>query len=154
MGSVGQSPSGSEHRQYMTPGAADPVRTLMSSTPVNVSPTDSLRTAATELWSHSVGVVLVGDPVQPVGILSERDVVAALAKGADPDTTTAGQAMTTSVISAHSDDRLFDVALQMLDDAIRHMPVTDEHRGVVGIVSLRDLVRPLVLDALSSPPRR
>ena len=151
---MGQPPEGSEHGPYMTGGATDRVHTLMSSMPVSVSPTDSLRAAAKQLWSHTVGVVLVGDTVQPVGILSERDVVAALAAGADPDTTTAGHAMTTSLISAHSEDRVFDVALQMLDDAIRHMPVTDEHHRVVGIVSLRDLVRPLVLDALTPPPRR
>ena len=140
------------HDPYVTPSAAQPVRTVMTTTPIAVASTDSLRTAAKELWSHSVGIVLVGEPAQPVGILSERDIVAALAHGADPDITTASQAMTTSVVSAHADDRVFDVALQMLDDAVRHMPVADDDR-VIGVVSLRDLVRPLVLDALTPPPQ-
>lgn len=150
--SMGQTQPQPPHDRYMTPSAAEPVGTVMTSTPIAVLPTDSLRTAAKKLWSHSVGIVLVGDPAQPIGILmSERDIVTALGNGADPDITTAGQAMTTSVVSVHSDDRVFDVALQMLDDAVRHMPVADDDR-VIGVVSLRDLVRPLVLAALTPPP--
>ena len=61
---------------------------------------------------------------------------------------TAEEAMTTYVISARPEDPLFDVAAQMLDDAIRHLPVVDENGGVVGMVSVRDLLCPLLLDAL------
>jgi signal-transduction protein with cAMP-binding, CBS, and nucleotidyltransferase domain len=138
--------------RHKTPEITDSIRTLMSSTPNSVASNDSLRTAAKHLWMNGVGAVLVGDPVQPEGILSERDVVAALAEGLDADSTTARQLMTTPVVMVDADDPVFEVALQMLDQAFRHMPVTEEHQGVVGVVSLRDLVRPLLLDALTPPP--
>lgn len=109
---------------------------------------EMLRAVAHTLWTESVGALVVGDARHPVGVISERDVVTALAQGADPDAVTAGDAMTHHVISARLEDPLFDAASQMLDDAIRHLPVTDENGTVIGMVSIRDLVGPLLLDAL------
>ena len=42
----------------------------------------------------------------------------------------------------------------MLDDIIRHLPVVDEDGRVVGMVSVRDLIRPVLLDALQAKPPR
>ncbi|HET6793799.1 MAG TPA: CBS domain-containing protein [Acidimicrobiales bacterium] len=110
----------------------------------------TLRQVARTLWAEGVGVLLVGEPDEPVGIISERDVVARLAAGADPDSTTAAQAMTEAVICAGPDDLLFEVAGQMLDNAVRHVPVTDGTDRISGVVSMRDLLRPLLLDAASN----
>jgi CBS domain-containing protein len=140
--------------QHKTPEVTDSIRMLMNPTPISVAPASSLRMAAKHLWLNAVGAVLVGDPAQPEGILSERDLVAAVAEGSDPDATNVRQVMTTPVVTVDAEDRVFDVALQMLDLSFRHMPVTDGLRGVIGVVSLRDLVRPLLLDALTPPPTR
>ena len=118
--------------------------------PVCSAPDATLREVASLLWGRGVGVLLVGEPDEPLGIISERDVVARLATGADPDTTTAAQAMTEAVICARPDDLLFEVAGQMLDNAVRHVPVADGDDGIRGIVSIRDLLRPLLLDAALS----
>ena len=82
-------------------------------------------------------MAVVGDAHHPRGVISERDIVAALAPGADPDTVTAAEVMTTYLISARAEDPMFDVALQMIDDEIRHLPILDENGAVVGMVSVR-----------------
>lgn len=132
----------------MTLHVGDRLRALPHREPVVVSPEDALRSVAQTLWSESVGVAVVGDVHHPRGIISERDIVAALAQGADPDSMTAAEAMTAYVISARPEDMLFDVAGQMIDDEIRHLPILDDG-AVIGMVSARDLLRPLLLDALT-----
>ena len=126
----------------------DHVGSLAQRNPVFVAPGETLRKAANKLWVESVGALVVGDAHHPSGVISERDVVAQLAQGADPDTMTAEEAMTNYLISARPGGPLFDVAAQMLDDAIRHIPIVDENGDIVGMVSVRDLLRPLLLDAL------
>jgi CBS domain-containing protein len=127
----------------------DRVGSLSGREPVLAEADETLRSVARKLWSESVGIVVVGDARHPLGVISERDVVAVLAQGADPDAMAAREAMTNHIISARRHDPLFDAAGQMLDDAIRHLPVVDENGAVVGMVSVRDLLRPLLLDALS-----
>jgi CBS domain-containing protein len=136
----------------MTLRISDGVGRLPRRDPVIVAATETLRGAVHVLWAESVGAVVVGDAQHPMGMLSERDVVAALAQGVDPDVSTAAEAMTRYLVSARPEDPLFDVAGQMLDDGIRHLPIVDEHGEVVGMVSVRDLLRPLLVDALGGPP--
>ena len=119
--------------------------------PLFSPPDATLREVASAMWAQGVGVLLVGEQGAPVGIISERDVVARIAAGADPDGTTAVQAMTEAVICAAPDDLLFEVAGQMLDNAVRHIPVSDGADGISGVVSIRDLLRPLLLDAAVPP---
>ncbi len=120
---------------------------LVTRPPVFVAPGESLRGVAHCLWTESVGALVVGDARRPLGVISERDIVMQLASGADPYTTTAQAAMSPNVVSAGAHDPLFDVALRMLDEGVRHMPVLDEHGVVTAVVSMRDLVRPLLLAA-------
>ena len=126
----------------------DKIETLPQSEPLCVEPGTTLRSVAHAMWAEDVGALVVGDPRHPVGVISERDVVAELGQGADPNAMTAEQAMTKYVISARLGDPLFDAASEMLDDGIRHLPVIDDKGNVVGMVSARDLLRPLLLDAL------
>jgi CBS domain-containing protein len=132
----------------MTLHIRDAVATLARRAPVVIAADETLRAVAHTLWTESVGALVVGDTRHPVGVISERDVVTALAQGANPDVVTAADIMTRYVISARLEDPLFDAASQMLDDAIRHLPVADENGTVVGMVSIRDLLGPLLLDAL------
>jgi CBS domain-containing protein len=114
--------------------------------PVVTSPRATLRTVAHQLWEHGVGAAtVVDDRDRVVGIISERDIVARLAQGGDTDTTTVEQAMTRTVISARPDDRLLDVVFLMTDTGVRHIPVIDEHGDISGMVSIRDMIRPLLV---------
>ena len=138
----------------MTVHITDPVGSVATREPVFVGASATLRDVARSLLSHSVGILLVGDERHLLGVISERDVVTELAQGSDPDTRTAHDAMTSYLISVRREDPIYDAAGQMLDDAIRHVPVVDEDDRVVGMVSVRDLIRPLLLDALRAPAPR
>lgn len=131
----------------MTVTLRDQARELVRP-PVIVGPDATLRAVTRTLWENEVGAAVVGTEHHPVGIISERDVVTRLAQGADPDTATAGEAMTSAVATARPDDRLLDVAYLMFDDNVRHVPVIDEVGSVTGMVSVRDLLGPLLISAL------
>ena len=116
--------------------------------PVIVAPEMRLREVAAVMDRHGIGAVIVGTGKRAVGILSERDIVGSLAAGADPDETTAAGAMSSDVVSVRPGDVLYDAAVDMLDLGIRHVPVLDEHGTVLGMVSVRDLLRPLLTGSL------
>jgi CBS domain-containing protein len=113
---------------------------------VTTSPGTTLRAVMRLLWEEGVGAAtVVDDHHRVIGIVSERDLVGLLAQGGDLDTGTVEQAMTRAVASARSDDRLLDVALLMVDAEVRHVPVLDENDEMVGMVSIRDVLRPLLV---------
>jgi CBS domain-containing protein len=78
-----------------------------------------------------------------VGIITERDVVRAVAEGDDVRMTNVGAYMTPDPFTARVDEDSTIVARRMMDRGVRHLPVTDDGR-FVGIISARDL---LVLEA-------
>jgi CBS domain-containing protein len=109
----------------------DKIGSLEHREPVFARSDETLRAVAHTMWVENVGALVVGDEQRSLGIISERDVVALVAQGADLDAVTAEDAMVKHV-----------VAYQMLDGAIRHLPVLDDQGHVVGMVSVRDLLRP------------
>lgn len=113
-----------------------------------IPPDQSLREVARRLWEHAVGAAVVADEDDVLGVVSERDIVTQLALGADPDIAMAQEAMTKPVVSAHPDDPLLDVVFLMIDAGIRHVPVIDRDGEVTGMVSIRDLLRPLLVNCL------
>ena len=118
--------------------------------PVMVPPTTVLRDVTGAMAREDIGAVLVGTPKRPLGIVSERDVALALASGADPDETRAGAVMSTHLVALRPEDSVYDAAVDMLDLGIRHVAVLDEHGTAVGMVSVRDLLRPLVVGSFDS----
>lgn len=119
--------------------ALESVLGVVSRSPVYVPLDATLRTVATVLAEESIGAVLVRDPHAPVGIVSERDVVAALAEGVDPDRERARDVMTPDLASVASTESILAAADRMLAHEIRHLVLT---RGevAVGLVSIRDLL--------------
>jgi CBS domain-containing protein len=114
--------------------------------PVVTTPGTTLRDVAHQLWEQSVGAAaVVDDQDHVVGIVSERDIVGRLAQGGDPNMLIVEQAMTRTVVSARPEDRLLDLVFLMTDAAVRHVPVIDEHGEMSGMVSIRDIVRPLLV---------
>ena len=111
------------------------------------SPSDSLRATATLMWKQQTGSLLVMDGDALLGIVTERDVMKAVARGSDPDTTPVSAVMTTNVISVTPDTSLPEAARHMATRWIRHLPVMADGQ-VLGMVSQRDLCG--VLAALGS----
>lgn len=121
---------------------------------VMVRADDTLRAVARQLWEAGVGAAVVpGEGTAIAGVISERDVVAQLAVGADPDLVTAAEAMSRNVVSAQPADPVLDVVFLMLDAGVRHIPVVaDDLDQLVGVVSMRDLLRPLLVDRFGGTP--
>jgi len=97
--------------------------------------------------------IVPGEATSIAGMISERDVVAQLAIGADPDTVTADRAMSRNVISAQPTDPVLDVVFLMLDAGVRHIPVIDDDLDqALGVVSMRDLLQPLLVEHFGGTP--
>lgn len=114
--------------------------------PVFARADETLRSVARRLWAENVGALVVGDERQPMGIISERDVVSRIGQGEDLDGLTAEDVMTGHLVAVRIGDTLDDAAYQMLESAVRHLPLMDSDDRVVGMVSVRDLLRPLLSD--------
>jgi CBS domain-containing protein len=110
----------------------------MTEATVTDSTTDTLRSAAERMWREQTGSLLVVDGERLAGIITERDLLRAVALGADPATATVDEAMTTEVFTVPSDMPLLDAAREMATRWIRHLPVEDDGR-LVGMVSMRDV---------------
>src|SRR5947209_8059089 len=111
------------------------------------SPSDGLRSAADRKWKQQTGSLLVMDGERLIGIVTERDLMKAVARGADLDQTPVSSVMTTKVLTVTPQTSLPDAARHMASRWIRHLPVVDGGQ-VVGMVSQRDLCG--VLAALGS----
>ena len=114
------------------------VRDVMTEATVTDATTDTLRSAAERMWREQTGSLLVLDGERLAGIITERDLLRALALGADPATVTVDEAMTTEVFTVPPDMPLLDAAREMATRWIRHLPVADDGR-LVGMVSMRDV---------------
>jgi len=127
---------------------ANKIEVLGLRSPVVVSVDESLRSVARTLWMEDVGAVVVRDGVRHIGILSERDLVDSIANGTDLDAVTAREAMTGHLIAAKANDTVHDAAYRMLESGIRHLPVFSNADELIGMVSIRDLLRPVLTDTV------
>jgi len=110
---------------------------------VTVTPHHSVLEAMRVLVEHQIGAVVVVEGGEPVGILSERDVLRLGAE--DPhrlESTRVGDAMTADLVVGLPDDRVDYVAAIMTRNRIRHLPILEEGR-MLGIVSIGDVVNTL-----------
>lgn len=111
---------------------------------VTIDENATLRELAVLLDRESIGVALVDG--SSTMLVSERDVVRALAEGANPDRERVGNIATLDVDVIEAREPVVAAAQRMLRDEVRHLPVT---RGgkVVGVASVRDVLRALVTSA-------
>jgi len=107
-----------------------------------VWPGAGLRTSIERMNKLGIGALVVLDDTGAiVGLLSERDVVAALAQsGAAALSGSVADAMTRKVFTCAPDDRANDLMAVMTRGRVRHIPVTDGGR-LAGIISIGDLVK-------------
>lgn len=117
------------------------VRDAMTATVLVVGPTHTLRQAAKLMAQRRIGAAIVLDPdADGPGILTERDVLDAVARDQDPDTELCSEHLTPDAVVATPDWPLEKAAQAMLAGGFRHLVVCD--RGeVVGVLSVRDLLR-------------
>jgi len=99
-----------------------------------------LKEAANSMYEKRVGsVVVVDEAGKPVGIVTERDLVYACAKGLSADTPI-WMVMTENPITIGEDALLLDAVEKMRSLNVRHLPVVDKEGKLVGIISVRDVL--------------
>jgi CBS domain-containing protein len=100
---------------------------------------ETLEEAADRMSWHQVGALPVFEGQHLVGIITERDLTAALAEGADPCVTPVSDYMTPAPAVLRPDSDLAEAARQMLQLGVRHLPVVQRGR-LVGVLSMRDVL--------------
>lgn len=100
---------------------------------------DPLEEVAAKMAADHIGALAVLDNDRITGIISERDIVRAVAEKADLRTTTATRYASHQLQTAAFGEDTRDAARRMLDAGIRHLPVK-QGPDVVGVISMRDLL--------------
>jgi len=116
---------------------------VMSQNLLTVGTATSLTDAAARMCDRDVGAILVLDGDRLIGILTERDILRAVAQGKVADDV--GAWMTPHPETVEAEEPTRQAASIMIHSGFRHLPVLDGARPV-GIVSIRDLMREVVDD--------
>ena len=112
-----------------------------SSTVITVGPDQSLREAIGLLAEHNIGALIVVDKAgQPIGIISERDIIREAARTETVLAQTVSRVMTKDLITASPGDDLETVLQTMTAKRFRHLPIVDRER-LIGIISIGDVVK-------------
>ena len=121
-------------------------RRHMSRDLLSVEPGVSLTEVAKRMVDKDVGAVLVMEEGRLVGILTERDVLRAVARGT-AETSVVADWMTRDPDTLGPDESTQHAAVLMIHGGFRHLPVTEDDE-VVGMLSIRDLMRVVLEDAV------
>ena len=117
------------------------IRDFMSLNVVTVGPKDTLAKAGKLMEKNGVGCVVVVERDKPVGIVTDRDLaLSVLARGFKPDdhvqTVMGGHPVST----IRSSEGVLDATRQMMELAVRRLPVVDDNGELVGIVTFDDIM--------------
>jgi CBS domain-containing protein len=103
------------------------------------SPGQKLRDAAAEMEKRDIGVLPVSDNDRLVGMITDRDIaIRGICHGLGPDAPVR-EVMSAEVKYCFEDDEIDDLAQNMAIEQIRRLPVLNDKKRLVGIVSLGDL---------------
>jgi len=112
----------------------------MTANLVTVGAEKTLGEVARELRRHNIGsAIVVDDADQPLGIITERDLVESVAASRNPDQGQARSWMSEDLVTVERSTALDEARRLMVEHAIRHLPVT-EGGAIVGVISIRDLI--------------
>ena len=110
---------------------------IMTKAAVTDQASDSLASAAARMWDQQTGSLLVTDGDELLGIVTERDVLKAVATNTPLDTPIS-ELMSKDLITVDPGTSLREAARIMTEKWIRHLPVLEGGK-LVGVVSQRDL---------------
>jgi signal-transduction protein with cAMP-binding, CBS, and nucleotidyltransferase domain len=115
------------------------VRNLMKAPVVTIEPGRSVREAARLMQDNVIGSVVVHEGGRAVGIMTERDVLRAVAEGRDVEQTSVDDLMTKNLVTGAPNWDVVVAASVMTAHRIRHLVVQEQDR-VLGVLSLRDVL--------------
>lgn len=115
----------------------------------SIEPEVSVFEALGQMAEHGIGALLVMEGGKPVGLFSERDYSRKVAlRGLRSRDTTVRSIMSSPVLTISPDASVQQGLSMMTDKFIRHLPVVDGS-GVIGMVSIGDLVKAVIQDQQS-----
>jgi len=121
------------------------VRDVMVTPPITAPQDTSISKAANIMYENGIGSLLIVDSENKlVGIVTERDMLYALAKESENLNKPVWRIMTENPITAKPEEPLVEALKRMRDAAVRHLPIVDREGKPIGIISMRDLVDALV----------
>lgn len=112
---------------------------LISGPPMGCAADTPLQEVAETMMNETVGSLAVMDGLRLLGIVTDRDVVGAVANGGDVSALTAGDVMTRDPDTIDVEIDVSDATDWLNATGYRHLPVTEDGR-LVGIVSIKDLL--------------
>lgn len=116
------------------------IKDIMSMNVEVVAPGTFLNEVAQKMRANDCGSVLVGQDDRLVGVITDRDLVLrCVAESHHPAEMTAAQVMTKEILYCRDTDTMEEIALDMTKNKVRRLPVLDQNKRLVGIVSLGDL---------------
>jgi len=114
------------------------VSDIMTEAAVSDQADDTLAEAAHKMWEQQTGSLIVMEGEELAGIITERDILKAVATGTELEKTRVEDVMVRDLVTIHPSASLREAARVMTDRWIRHLPVIDQGK-LVGILSQRDL---------------
>jgi len=105
-----------------------------------VDPQTSLAEVAKRMRQEDADSAAVMSGTRLLGIITERDLVRAIADGVNPQQAQADVIMSADPATVTGDEEVAVVAVKMMRLGIRHLPVVDQQGKPVGLISARDLV--------------
>jgi len=122
-----------------------PVSALAPKHPVSISSDSTVQQAIDQMVSHKIGCLLVESDDELVGIFTERDVLNKVSGALEQLESPVSDSMTASPMSLTEQDSIA-YALHAMDlGGYRHLPVIDEEKRPIGIISSRDILRYLCI---------
>ena len=114
--------------------------TFLARKVVTAQPFDSLASAAKLMKTENVGTVVVIAKDRPVGIITDRDLALAVCVNGYSTDAPVQDIMTCPVSTIREDEGIFSATQQMMELAVRRLPVVDKLERLVGLISLDDLL--------------
>jgi len=121
-----------------------PISVLANDRIVQATPDVTIREAAKQLADEGIGLLVLSDDSGVCGVVSERDIVRAVASEVHLDARVTAVASAGAVQWASSNSSIADVANEMMRSWLRHILIADDDGKLVGIVSMRDLLAAIV----------
>lgn len=117
------------------------IRDVMSSPPITVPEGAEVGKAVSLMWEKRIGSVLVVDEEGKLtGLITERDILYAAAKGILCGPAKVNDIMSRNVITADPDEDVSTAIERMKQANVRHLPVIDSGGRPVGVLSVRDIM--------------
>ncbi|MBK5227126.1 MAG: CBS domain-containing protein [Actinobacteria bacterium] len=115
------------------------IKELRPRMPVTIPKSESLGAAAKLLADEDIGALVVFEPNGLAGVISERDIVRAIADGCDLAEIEVCEYMTEAPVVAEDDAVIGDAIAKMNETGIRHVVIVTDG-DVSGMISMRDIV--------------